>query len=58
MQARVGESFGSLAGVARGLGQTPVCGLAESSRDTFLECKNSRDGGPDWDSHKIGDGTH
>ena len=33
-------------------------GLVEGSRDAFLKSENNGDGGSDWDSHKIGHGTH
>ena len=57
MQAGIGRSPGTQERVTRGLESTPLCGLVEGPRGTFLKSKDNGDSRLNWDPAKVDNGT-
>ena len=58
MQTGIGIGPGTQESVTRGLELTPLCGLVEGPRGTFLKSEDNGDSRLDWDSAEVGIGTN
>ena len=58
MQTRIGRGPGTQERVTRGRESTPLCGLVEGARGTFLKSEYNGDSRLDWDPAEVGNETN